>query len=339
MIPFRTLLGLFVITIVTACATVEASIPPEYNATALPRAAETPVRIASPVSPVAPATPVPPTAPPTPVPTLRAISGNFSNQMARLERAAPVAKSNLFVPPTNAEMKDFAALWRAMAQGSAAKHISLAKQHGFEVLAYTDRGDGNATSILLREKKPVRRGWGLFARRTAPQNAIIIEVPHPIFDTGTPAVGLDLFRALNAAALLVAGSHRHANADGSADAAHSPQTVFYAIHTAATTDLSAVVLQIHGFAAVHHPGYPQIVLGGNRSPASETLAAALAESLQNAGLSVGVCGNGQWKKLCGTRNIEGESMPNGTFIHIELDESVRADDAVWVVALAGFWQN
>lgn len=341
MMKFHVLLGLFAITILTACATAEASIPPEYNATALPRAAEASARIASPVSPIATviATPVPPTASPTPVPTLRTIAGNFSNQMARLEQHAPAAKSNLFVVPTQSEMKDFAALWQTMANGTAAENISLAEQHGFELLSYTDKDFDGSESILLREKKPVRRGWGLYARRVNPQNAIIIEVPHPIFDTGTPAVGLDAFRALNAAALLVAGSHRHANPDDSADAAHSPQTIFQAIHTAATADGSAVVLQIHGFAAAHHPGYPQIVLGGNQSPASVSLAASLSEALQNVGLSVGVCGSGQWEKLCGTRNLQGDTIPNDTFLHIELNEAVRANDAEFIIALQNFWQK
>lgn len=337
MMKFRAFLGFFVIAILlTACVAAEAAVPTPHPTasptTAAPTASPTP-------APTATQTPIPSTATPTPVPTLRAIAGNFSNQMARLEQHAPAAKSNLFVVPTQSEMKDLAALWQAMTNGKAAENISLAERDGFELLTYTDKAFDGSKSILLREKKPIRRGWGLYARRTAPQNTLIIEVPHPIFDTGTPAVGLDAYRALNAAALLVAGSHRHANADGSADAAHSPQTVFQAIHAAATADSSAVVLQIHGFAAANHPGYPQIVLGGNQSPASETLAASLAETLQKAGLSVGVCEAGQWKKLCGTRNLQGDTMPGGTFLHIELDESVRENDAVFIAALRSYGQK
>ncbi len=337
MMNFRALFRLLATGILlTACGTT----PPTLSAatpappTATPTVTGTPLfRAVSPVSPLptATATPVPPTATPTPVPTLRPLTGNFANQIARLERAAPAAKSNLFVPPTDAEMADFAALWQAMAQGKAAENISLVERHGFELLTYTDKAFDGSKSVLLREKKPVRRGWGLFARRIDPQNTLIIEAPHPLFDTGTPKVALDIFRALNASALLVAGAHRYANADGSADAAHSTQTVFQAIHATAAGE-TAVILQIHGFAAANHPGYPQVVLGGNSHAESAALAASLAESLQNAGLTVGVCGSGQWEKLCGTRNLQGETA-DGIFLHLELAESVRMNDKPLLQAL------
>ncbi len=340
---FRALFGLFTtIILLTACGTPPAtgSTAKPAPPTATPTVTATPsFRAVSPVSPLPTATPtpIPPTATPTPAPTLRPLAGNFSNQIARLERAAPTAKSNLFVPPTDAEMADFAALWQAMAQGSAAQTQALAAQHGYELLRYTDNGDAGAVSVLLREKKPVRRGWGIFARRIAPQNTLIIEAPHPLFDTGTPEIALGIFRVLDASALLVAGAHRYANADGSADAAHSAQTVFQAIHAAAAGG-DSVVLQIHGFSAANHPGYPQVVLGGNSRAESVALAASLAESLQNTGLTVGVCGSGQWKKLCGTRNLQGETA-GGVFIHVELDESVRADDAALIAGMVAFWQK
>lgn len=352
MMKFHALFGLLAtIILLTACGATEREVAistaKPARPTTSPAATGTSFHAVSPVSPLPTPTllptdtptPVPPTATPTPVPTLRPLTGNFANQIARLERAAPMAKSNLFVPPTDAEMADFAALWRAMAQGSAAQTQAVSAQHGYELLRYVDNGDERAVSVLLREKKPMRRGWGLYAWRIAPQNSLIIEVPHPLFDTGTPTVGLALFRTLNASALLVAGSHRYANANGSADAAHNPQTVFQAIHTAATADGSAKVLQIHGFAAANHPGYPQVVLGGNASSASKTLAKALAKALQNAELSVGVCGDGRWAKLCGTRNLQGDTMSGGTFLHIELDESVRANDGAFIAALESYWQK
>ena len=345
---FRALFGLLAAAILlTACNTAPTTVSTAkpVQPAAPPAADGAPFRAVSPASPLptvtptAAPTPVPPTAAPTPVPTLRPLAGNFSNQIARLERAAPTAESNLFAAPTDAEMADFAALWRAMAQGLAAQTHPLATQHGYELFRYTDNGDEGAVSILLREKKPVRRGWGLFAYRLNPPNALIIEAPHPLFDTGTPAVALHLFRALNASALLVAGAHRYANPGGASDAAHSPQTVFQAIHRAAVADGSTVVLQIHGFAAARHPNYPQVILGGGQLPDEKTLAASLAEALQKAGLPVGVCGSGQWGSLCGARNRQRETMPGGVFLHIELAETVRANDAAFVAALVDFWQQ
>ena len=50
--------------------------------------------------------------------------------------------------------------------------------------------------------------------------ALLVEVTHPVHDVNTPQVGVQAFREGRAAALLVAGTHRYANRDGSSDVAH-----------------------------------------------------------------------------------------------------------------------
>ena len=70
-------------------------------------------------------------------------------------------------------------------------------------------------------------------------------MPHPGSDRHTEQLGLALFRALPGAALLIAGAHRRA-ADGTADVAHQPDSMFHALATH-LADRGADQLQLHGF--------------------------------------------------------------------------------------------
>jgi hypothetical protein len=268
---------------------------------------------------------------------VRAIHGNLANQIARLEQHAPRANSNQFVVPSDREMAAFSTIAREIEQGDAENAAPLASQNGYELVRYTDRGEGDAVSWLLRERKPFRRGWGMYLFRIGSRSHIVVEAPHPLFDAGTPAVAMAAYRALHARALLVAGAQRNANRDGSADAAHHRRTIFQAVHQALTgTDQAVVVLQIHGFSAAHHAGYPQIVLSSDHGRPT-ALVNDLAVALRGQGIRVGVCGSGLWEDLCGTRNVQAISMPEGTFVHLELDESIRRDPQGLLAALRAIY--
>jgi hypothetical protein len=55
-----------------------------------------------------------------------------------------------------------------------------------------------------------------------------IEVAHPVADWNTEDMSAEVFRVANAEDLFVAGAHRDANADESADVAHASKSVFHA---------------------------------------------------------------------------------------------------------------
>ena len=210
-------------------------------------------------------TPIPTTLAITPPPGIPTLEGKLLNQVNRLEDALPRARSEGFVVPTDADLALFSRLISDLRAGSPTDALTAAASRGYELFWYADKNDEGAVSYLLRESDPASRGWGLYVLRVLPASDVIIEAPHPISDDGTPAVAVKMFRALDARALLIAGAHRDANKDGSADAAHSPQTVFEAVHEAelqAVLDngAEAIVLQVHGFASNKHPEYPQVIL-------------------------------------------------------------------------------
>jgi len=292
------------------------------------------------------ATPVPlPTSPParspiptlsaTPVPTdvpLRAVQGDLSDEVDALEDAMPGENSERFVVPTAAELLAMAELTNQLLAGKVGGAGRTASLNGYELLEYADGGDGEAQNLLLREITSGTKGWGLYVFRQGPAQGIVIEVPHPRSDAGTSRIALALYRVLAARALLIAGAHRQANQDGSADVAHSAQTAFESIHEVLVAAGPTLVIQVHGFSAQKHPGYPQVIVSSSQG-STDPLLESLAAALQQEGVRVGRCGGAEWGDLCGETNLQARHIGAGSFLHIEMDESIRADAGLLIAAL------
>jgi hypothetical protein len=277
---------------------------------------------------------------PTATPEILIFGGNLENQIARLEEYMPLARSEDFVIPTKAEQSAFSEMIFALGDGKVDSVPDQDLIQNYELIHYTDHGDKDSKSYLLREKLPIQKGWGLYVFRMEPSNNIIIEAPHPLADKRTPRIALDLYRALNARALLIAGAHRDANKNGSADSAHASKTIFQTVHLALyqeTRNLkeTAVFLQIHGFAADNHPEYPQVVLGYNweDDPEKDLLLQNIVDAMRYNEIEVGVCNGDAYQNLCGKNNVQGLVIKDGIFIHVELNESIRRDDSALVEAL------
>jgi hypothetical protein len=252
----------------------------------------------------------------------------------------PRAKSEGYIVPTDQEQTDFAKLVSMINNDELARSGDLLTRSSYTLNYYVDRGDDHAVSYLLREQRPIEKGWGLYAFRLDSTSNIIVEAPHPLHDRRTPSVALDLYRALDAHALLIAGAHRNANGDGSADVAHASNSIFQSVHEALVKEIRSsagqvIVLQIHGFHTSRHDGYPQAVLGFGKSINSMelTIGQELETIFRRQGLHAGVCTGNNWKDLCGTTNVQAASMSAGIFIHIELDEKVRKNDEAFIAAI------
>lgn len=283
---------------------------------------------------------------PTSTYVVDSIEGSFRNQISYLEEKMPRANSEGYVVPSETEQGDFGKLV-VMISADDLEHVTqLATRNHYELIHYTDRGDDNAVSYLLREQKPIQKGWGLYAIRVDSTSNIIIEAPHPRYDRRTSTVALNLYRALNARALLIAGAHRNANSDGSADVAHAPQSIFHSIHDALSQEIKTamgdvIILQIHGFHTSKHDGYPQAVFGfGEKLQGREvTLAKELENAFSVQGIQVGVCTGYRWQDLCGTTNVQASVTNGGVFVHIELDEKLRKNDEPLIAALLQVFGN
>lgn len=260
------------------------------------------------------------------------MTGDLLNQVNRLEATLPRASSEGYVVPTEAEQAAFTDLVRRLGAEDPNRAAGFAAENSYELARYADRGEDGAESWLLRELSPIRKGWGLYAFRIQGAHDVVVEAPHPLADAGTAAIAASIYRLLQARALLIAGAHRDADANGAADVAHDPQSVFQAIHAALSKSPTTIILQIHGFAADKHPGYPAVVLGSDEAQPSD-LIKQLAAELEQAGVKVGVCDGEAWQQLCGVTNVQSRHSQPATFIHVELNETLRAEPVALLRAL------
>lgn len=288
----------------------------------------------------------------TPPSDMRVVEGKLLNQITRLEKDMPRANSEGFVVPTDEQKQIFSTIVADLRSGQLERALAAASTYEYELLWYTDQNDDNAVDYVLREVDPSKNGWGLYVFRVDATSNVIIEAPHPIYDEGTPALATNIFRALNARALLVAGAHRDANRDGSADVSDNPQSIFQAVHESelqqsiASTG-SVIILQIHGFSSSKHPAYPHVIIsyehGKDTNPVEwakgQQLANRIVSALKDAGVKTGLCGGDEWRDLCGSTNIQAALMTQGIFIHIELDETIREDDKEFIDALSSVLGN
>jgi hypothetical protein len=285
---------------------------------------------------------------PTVPPVLDTIKGSLRNQINMLEKDMPRSKSEGYTIPTDKDQADFAKLTSMIIMQDLAHAVDLATRNDYTLNYYVDRGDNYAISYLLREQRPIQKGWGLYAFRLDSTSNIIIEAPHPLYDQRTPSVAMDIYRALDARALLIAGAHRNANGDKSADVAHAPESIFQSIHTALSQKIQTasgdvIILQIHGFHTSKHEGYPQVVfgLGENPLPKEVAIAKNIKDALSHQGISAGVCTGveSELMELCAKTNIQGSVTKAGSFIHIELDEEIRKNDDGFIAALVEVFGN
>src|SRR5215213_6083791 len=200
-----------------------------------------------------------------------------------------IAGGGRYVEPTAEELATVRQAMAALCSDSGRAN-ALLEPLGYAATAFTDDALGGGTLHLVREDADPaagRRGWGLYVIDCDAPAAPVIEVPHPVSDTGTEQLGLQLFARADAGALLIAGSKR--GPDGApSDVAHAAASVFSTIHLGLLTEDRQVV-QLHGFAAAEHVDLTQqaVVSSGSTDPEHGSLAQAVSGTLRAAG--VGVC--------------------------------------------------
>ncbi len=180
-------------------------------------------------------------------------------------------------------------------------------------------------------------GQARVALRLDPQRDVLVEVPHPLFDTNTMDQGLAIFEGAGARALIAGGGHRCASSavgcSGSStacdrygpephgvyrlsDPAHATGGTFHLAHVVlAEAYAESVTLQVHGFGSIaEDPDAQAILSNGTTDPVPvDAPVARLAETLGLAGVEgVVSCNAGagvpQVSSLCATTNVQGRQL-------------------------------
>lgn len=244
--------------------------------------------------------------------------------------------------PTDEQAVRFIDGIRAAQAGRPERAGELVGSMDYRVRTVVDSDTGRTASVFEEQRAADGswpHGWGMYVVARHPVRRLFVEVPHPVFDIGTAQIGVAAFRKAGAAVLLVAGTHRYANRDGSSDVAHEDRTMFARVNRALVAK-GDVVLQPHGFdadrgsgeGATH--GFDAVVSGGAYPPSTMVLAVASALSSRN--FDVCVFDGTRCAALGATGNVEGAwcSEVGADFIHLELSRMVRSDRHQWSAVVA-----
>ncbi len=249
--------------------------------------------------------------------TPRSDTPDLAEVVDRYVTATPGRGSGDYVPPSGATQRQMRAAWASMEAGEIDASAARLRREGYDVDRVVDRRSGRRLVV-------VSGLGGLFVH--APGGApIVVEVPHPRSDRDTERLGVEMFLATGARTLLIAGAHRDAGEAGSADVARRSDSLFHQVHLVASP-LSAVTVQLHGFASESAPGYDVIVSsGGPPSDAVRQLAARLGLEFRTCTWTPDLLDD--CRRLGGTTNVQAQaSRKAGTsFVHLELAPHLRGE--------------
>ncbi|MGW4892294.1 hypothetical protein ACWEQL_08500 [Kitasatospora sp. NPDC004240] len=211
-------------------------------------------------------------------------------------------------------------------EGRAERAVAELAKAGYRMTELTDTAtDRRLVEIAdAAEETEAKRGWGRVYVDLSARPSWSVQVPHPVADSRTEALGVDVFRGAPGGVLVVAGAHRRADEDGASDPAHRTDTVFSAVLEAlAAHGLPGI--QVHGFDEGSLPGQDAVVSTGTAAPGPA--AERVAERLGAAGWTV--CR--AWQEKCG--RLEGATNVGGRFaaglgvpwLHVELANRLRTE--------------
>ncbi len=263
-------------------------------------------------------------------------------------------------------------VWRGIVDHILAGEYALAHTDAltksYQVVIWTDTATaGNPVHVVLeRTPEATARYWGTFVFSTAPKRAhLVIQCPHPIYDSNTGYQGIRMYRTTSARAFFVSGTHRcngtsFTPCDGTttvcssgseayrySDMAHVVDSTFQVTTEALlANDPSLIIVQPHGFA--QGAGDPDLVIsnGTTSRPTGTDYASSVAtaiKAIDSTLIPVVVHLNPASSDLWATNNtqgrlLNGSSSPCGTpaiaatgrFIHVEQARAgLRDTQANW----------
>jgi hypothetical protein len=259
----------------------------------------------------------------------RSESGSLREYVMAFRASLPGENSYAFVDPTDGETVQMTAAVHSALSGDLPAAAGVLGQFGYDLVRFHDEA-GGLDHLLLRERQPYTRCWGLYVLSQSPTaRSLTIQAPHPLWDTFTAAFGVEAYLALDARHFFLAGAHRYANGPDSlvSDQARNPRSVFQRLHEA-LTEPGGLVLQYHGFNHKARPEYPSVVLS-NGSPQAAPELYQLAAAIQAQSETAGVFDGQHWAMLGATQNPQARfSRSVGVhFIHAEHSYEIRSDPA------------
>ncbi len=260
---------------------------------------------------------------------IQTASGDLQSIVNDLVRTMPRQGAGGYQTPTAGQESAMASAFTLITQGHLQDAARVAAPLDYSVVLFTDTPTGRHLVLLEENQKPDGswpHAWGLYVYSPDTTSPLVVEVAHPFDDIDTPMVGMDIFRAADARALLVAGASRFAVEGGVPDVAHDQYTVFEGINEAVLAAGGSVVVEPHGFENYTGRAYGDVVVSSGSAPPSN-LASQLTAALEQAGFRVCLYDGTRCSALAGTTNVQGQFARSvgKQFLQVEISYAVRSD--------------
>lgn len=291
---------------------------------------------------------------------IRQKTGSLEKLVERASENIIRRNSDGFRVPTPGQVKAWQFIVESIYGGRPQEAAQMIRQLSFpyELSRFTDKTSGREY-FVLEEDYPLQAGWGLYVFDVRSANPLVIEVPHPVFDSNTEFQGIDAFLQTGARAFLLAGAHRRANTQDTpctrprssdpdanypvSDVAHAVATPFHAVHeTLVRVRPDSVAVQLHGMA--ERENCPNAFIS-NGSKSVTTNSKKLRDCLTKSGVESEIYDGSNTCPLTGLSNVQGRfsngetadpctkgvtlSPEPGSFIHIEQESPLRRDPKSW----------
>ncbi|PHN04326.1 lamin tail domain-containing protein [Flavilitoribacter nigricans] len=290
-------------------------------------------------------------------------SGDFLAYIDGKISAFPGSGGNEFSEPTIGESNTWnTAITEVMNAQYAQAHTTLAGL-GYRLVEYTDNVSGSVYYIV-EKLSSASNYWGIYVFNPAPdRSTLIIQGPHPKYDTNTGSQAAYVFREIGARALFLSGTHRCNDSTASScsgttsacgnseafrisDNPHNTNTIF---HTTTENLFDAIpnsiFIQLHGFGKESSDPYVILSNGTPLQPLPLDFLARIRDELfvEDNVLTFKIAHLDNWTRLTGTTNVQGRMINasadpcleistgnNGRFIHIEQEKTrLRNDVSGW----------
>ena len=291
--------------------------------------------------------------------------GNIENFLNDFIESIPTNLGNHYQVPSESELDTWRQILSEFYAGQYYDASNKAATLNYELIQFTDDAlPGHNQFYIFQEKYPRTHYWGIYVFSADPvYSDLVLQAPHPSYDTNTGLQSIFCFRRLIPRALFISGAHRCDNnalsqcsgtttACGSSSAyrvsdnAHNTNSVFQ-VMTEALFDHTEQThfVQLHGFAKLSSDPYLIMSNGTHEVPDVDYITQLQIE-LQKVDpvLTFKIAHvHTDWNRLIATTNTQGRyinssadpchqnaSSTNGRFIHIEQEKSrLRSDSTGW----------
>ncbi len=253
-----------------------------------------------------------------------------------LSYTADMTSDGPYSPPDDEQRGRLARGVEYLLAGDASEAERLLAPIGLGVTRLTDTQSGRRYDEVAATGSGESSRWGRLYVNADSRLRWNVQVPHPMSDRNTEALGVRLLEGTPGGALVLAGAHRKAGRANTADVAHREDSAFHSI-VLELHKRGVPGVQLHGFAESSTDRYDAVLSTGAAQSAPGEVS-ALADRMESDGLRV--CRG--WSARCpleGATNVQGRAAQrlHATFVHLELAPDARgdgrdADDAAKAVA-------